>query len=168
MKTATMARDLMTRPVFTLPASASVPEAARLLLSWRVSGAPVVDRHGRAIGVFSLKDLARYVRDRADGLIPQEDITLERRASARTRWPWELLEGAVVSDLMTYGMVTAFPESPIRDVVHSMMALGIHRVIVVGDGGRVEGIITSMDVLRWLDDRLRQEGAEAEPSTHRS
>jgi CBS domain-containing protein len=168
MKCDVVARDLMTRPVHALSASASIPEAAELLLAWRVSGAPVIDRHGRPIGVFSLKDLARHVRDRAGGAIPDFEPTLERRAPPRSRWPWELLEGAVVSDLMTYGMITAFPESPLKDVIHSMITLGIHRVIVMGEDGKMQGILTSMDVLRWLEDQFREAAAGVQPSTHRS
>lgn len=163
-----LARDLMTSPVYVLPSSASIPEAAELLLSWRVSGAPVVDRHGRPIGVFTLKDLARYVRDRAQEDLGPAEPTLERRDLAGCRWPWELLEGAVVSDLMTYGMATVFPETPLRDVVHTMLSLGIHRVIVVGEEGRIEGIITTMDVMRWLSDRLRAARFSPEPSGHSS
>jgi CBS domain-containing protein len=168
MKCDVVARDLMTRPVHALAASASLPEAAELLLAWRVSGAPVIDRHGRPIGVFTLKDLARYVRDRAGGAFREFEPTLERRTPDGSRWPWELLEGAVVSDLMTFGMVTVFPDSSLRDVVHSMMSLGIHRVIVMGEDGKIQGIITSMDVLRWLDDHFREAAAGVESPAHRS
>ena len=168
MKPAILARDLMTSPVHTLPSSAPIPQAAELLLSWRVSGAPVVDRRERPIGVFTLKDLARYVRDRADGTLREDDRTLERREPAGSRWPWELLEGTVVSDLMTYGMVTVFPDSSVEHVVHSMVSLGIHRVIVMGDDGKIQGIITSMDVLRRLDEDFRRRVTPSEPSSHRS
>ncbi|HEV7281278.1 MAG TPA: CBS domain-containing protein [Pirellulaceae bacterium] len=49
------ARDIMTRKLITLTPEMDVFEAIELLLSHRISGAPVVDREGRFLGVFSEK-----------------------------------------------------------------------------------------------------------------
>ncbi len=57
------AEELMTRDVVTIPQGASLPEAAKLLRSARVGGAPVVDEQGRCVGVLSAVDYLRWTED---------------------------------------------------------------------------------------------------------
>src|SRR5688572_24908905 len=65
MKTLT-ARDVMNREVLTVRVDLSVRELAAFLTENQISGAPVVDREGRLVGVVSLTDVAEYDADRAD------------------------------------------------------------------------------------------------------
>src|SRR5215468_1799382 len=51
------ARQVMTRPVTTIPADATVYAAAKILLGSGISAAPVVDADGRMIGIVSEADL---------------------------------------------------------------------------------------------------------------
>jgi hypothetical protein len=53
------AEDLMSRDVISMPQQMSLRAAATMLNQARISGAPVVDNHGRCIGVLSLRDLVR-------------------------------------------------------------------------------------------------------------
>ncbi len=54
------AQDLMTSDLVRLEEQMPLREAARLLLTNRIGGAPVVDTAGRCVGVFSMTDLLRY------------------------------------------------------------------------------------------------------------
>jgi CBS domain-containing protein len=54
------AGDLMNRDVIRLPAEMPLRDAAHLLRCSQVSGAPVVDRDGRCIGVLSAADFLRW------------------------------------------------------------------------------------------------------------
>jgi nucleotide-binding universal stress UspA family protein/CBS domain-containing protein len=65
------AGDLMTGPVEVIHQRTTLPEAARLLLHARVSGAPVVDDEGRCVGVLSATDLARWVESSQTGGRPE-------------------------------------------------------------------------------------------------
>jgi predicted transcriptional regulator len=51
-------RDLMAVDVIVVPVSATVTEAIEILRHGRVSGAPVIDRAGSPVGIFSVKDVA--------------------------------------------------------------------------------------------------------------
>jgi CBS domain-containing protein len=53
------AGDLMTRDVVRLPEHMPVREAAHLLLTNQIGGAPVVDGQGKCLGVFSAVDFLR-------------------------------------------------------------------------------------------------------------
>jgi CBS domain-containing protein len=57
----------MSRDVATLPEHMSARAAADLLFQNRISGAPVVDRNGRCIGVLSATDLVRWAEERGHG-----------------------------------------------------------------------------------------------------
>lgn len=154
MSEALLAKDLMTSPVKTLAHDTSVVEAAKLLLRWKISGAPVVDASGRLLGVFTLRDLARYVQGRLVEL-PVVDRRRERILETREPVPpdyhFEGFEQSTVADLMTLGVASVFPESTFEEVARSMCSLGIHRVFVLTEAGKLEGVITTMDVLRWID-----------------
>jgi CBS domain-containing protein len=60
------ARDLMTHPVLSIPQEMPLREAACLLLRNKCSGAPVVDKQGRCVGVLSATVFMRIASQRQD------------------------------------------------------------------------------------------------------
>ena len=153
-----LARDLMAKPVRRLQTGANVRDAAEFLLRWGISGAPVVDDHNRWVGVFTLNDLARHVQDRLVKLPtvdPKRERTLETREELPPGFGFEGFEDTCVGDLMTGGLYSVFPEATLEEVVRTLTAQKVHRVFVISDGGDIEGVITSMDILRWMDGRSR-------------
>jgi CBS-domain-containing membrane protein len=60
------AADLMSADVVRLPEDMAMRDAARLLLHNHIGGAPVVDAHGRCVGVFSAIDFLRLGEGRPD------------------------------------------------------------------------------------------------------
>ena len=58
--------DVMTRDVITVPRSASLKEAASVLVQRGISGVPVVD-DGKVVGVFSERDLLFKEQGKPDG-----------------------------------------------------------------------------------------------------
>lgn len=154
----TLAREVMHGPVKNLSAGMPVNEAARFLLDWGISGAPVVDEKGRWAGVFSLSDIARHVQDRlvgSAGTDPKAARSLERREPAPRSYPLEGFEDARVVDLMTFGIYTVFPDAKLEEVVRTLVTQKVHRVFVI-DGSELKGVITTMDVMRWLEAAKRE------------
>jgi CBS domain-containing protein len=49
-------------------------------------------------------------------------------------------------------VVTVDPDASVRQVCRRMYEEHVHRVIVAKDG-KVEGIITTFDVVRWIAER---------------
>jgi CBS domain-containing protein len=157
------AADLMSRPVHKLTGDVSVAEAAAFLLRHGISGAPVLDAHGRPAGVFTMNDIARHVQYRLLNLPtidPSRERTLEGREPVPAGFHFEALENTKVSELMTFGLVTVFQEATLEEVVRSMTTQKIHRVFVIDDAGKLAGVITSMDVLARLDRWFRERRAE--------
>jgi CBS domain-containing protein len=143
------AADLMSRNVKTIPFDMPLQAAARLLSEARISGAPVVDSHGRCLGVLSATDFVHWVKDggqtdRARAKIQVhfcsewEVVNLELLPKEEVRWH------------MTPGPVTVAPDLGITEVARIMLESHIHRVIVVDEMQRPIGIVTSTDLLAAL------------------
>jgi predicted transcriptional regulator len=123
------ARDLMSRNVFTLPASLSASEAAWALMHRGVSGAPVHDSEGRLVGMLSNADL----------------VDPERGGTDVGGDEWR-----TVGDIMTPAMIAVGEDAAATDAAQLMVDHGVHRVVVLDAAGGLAGIITPMDFLRRL------------------
>ena len=144
------ARDLMQAPPITIAAHVHFLEIQHLFVRAGIGGAPVLDERGRVIGIVSASDLLRAVDQAFD-----EDVDPAPRARARLQ---EQLDALTARDLATPEVVWVSPLAPLAEVARVMRDEGIHRVLV-GDRGRLEGVLTTFDLLRALDERAPREPA---------
>jgi predicted transcriptional regulator len=147
--------QLMSRPVRRLSMNARVRDAAEFLRRWGISGAPVLDVHGHPVGVFSLRDLAGHFANRFEEL-PVIDPQAERARKTGETIPadegfhFERIDDARVSDLMTPTILCLDPDAPVLDAIRLMQQHSIHRIFVRRGTGPLMGVLTTMDVLRWV------------------
>jgi CBS domain-containing protein len=158
----------------------SVHELAAFLTENQISGAPVVDRGGRLVGVVSLTDVAEYNADRLglssdgsdgadalrgweDRLNPEDVRSLHLETSDLT-----------VRDIMTPVVYTVPENTPVPQVARTMIAGRIHRLFVTRQR-RLVGIVSSLDLVRLLTDergvravRRRRRATAARPGSEPS
>ena len=91
-----------------------------------VTSAPVVDDNGVLVGVVSITALAGMRHG----------------------------DGLEVEDAMRTDVVTASPRASVAEIAKLMASHGLERVPVVTASGRLVGVVTAMDVVRWLAGRL--------------
>ena len=148
-----VAKDIMNPNVVTLTDTVDLREAAKIFVEERISGAPVVDELGNLLGVISQSDLVEYE------LATERELTVEapfyRRPYDDAIHPSrgfqiEELSTDTVKDVMTPYLITIEENTPIREVAARMAQCGVHRVIVVDEDQQISGIVTSLDVLRWV------------------
>lgn len=139
--------DHMSRGVATIHADALVRGAAQMMRTRRIRHLPVVDRSGRLVGIVTDRDLRQVIFDPA----------IQSRASRAA----EALGRLTVRDIMTWGVITARPDTPIREAARRMHEQKIGALPVV-EGERVVGILTESDVLKAFQDVLA-EGGLAKP-----
>jgi CBS-domain-containing membrane protein len=139
------ARDVMVFPVITVKPSSSVKEVATTLLERRISAVPVVDDQGKLVGIISEGDLmhrseAGTERQRSWWLLGwtgDETLAAEYvKAHARK-----------VADVMTRIVITATPETPLRDIAALLERNSIKRVPIVKDGQLV-GIVSRANLIQ--------------------
>jgi CBS domain-containing protein len=139
------AEDVMSREVLEIAQKSPLREAVRLLLTHRISGAPVVERGGTCVGVISATDILRWVQDQG----AQRSSHNEPHGIF---FDWQLVEveqlpSEDVEQFMTSDPVLVRPDTPITDVARYMVDSHIHRVIVVDRQRRPIGIVSSTDLL---------------------
>jgi CBS domain-containing protein len=142
-----IAADIMEKDVVTIREDQTLKELAELLISRRISGAPVVDAEGRLVGVVSQTDLVR--RDREEEP-PHEAPSYHQnidRWLGRQGFQVEAPDYALVRDVMTPVILSAAVDTPLGDLARLMTRKRIHRLVIMR-GGRLAGIVTSMDVMR--------------------
>jgi CBS domain-containing protein len=146
--------DVMTRQVHVATPATPFKFLVRLLEENRISGVPVVDMHGKPLGVVSESDL----------LLKGQRAELEAVGGLlhplRHREEREKAEGVVASDLMTSPAITIPEDTTITDAARQMQRSNIRRLIVVDGRGMIAGIVSRRDLLQVFlrtDEDLRDE-----------
>lgn len=138
--------EIMTSDVFAVAPDTDLETAARLLVQRRISGAPVVDSSGKAVGVVSLVDLADPDKNRGG----DEGYPIFYRIAGGLA---EELGDAIspgqgrVEQVMTKAVVSVEASDSIPDATAKLLSLGVHRLLVT-KGEILTGIVSSIDLLR--------------------
>ncbi|WP_298105978.1 CBS domain-containing protein [Bradyrhizobium sp.] len=144
------AHEIMSRHVITIAADASVSDAVRTMLSYRIGGLPVIDSSGKLVGMLSEGDFIRRV-----------ELGTEKR---RSRWLSALLgsdqvavdftrqHGRKVSEIMSPKPITIEEKTKLEQIVRLMESCNIHRFPVMR-GDEIVGMVTRGDFLTALANR---------------
>lgn len=152
------ARDLLTAEVVTVPPGMPVTSLARLLADRGISSAPVVDDHGRLLGVVTEADLLRRLAGTED--VPVGWLqSLFQRADPEAR-QYARTHGTTAQDIMTRDLVTVRPDATAAHCASLMETHRIKRLPVIRDG-RLAGIVSRADLLRAVLDPEVKVGADA-------
>lgn len=133
--------DVMTREVVSVRADNGVDTVAELLLDRGFSGVPVVDRDNRLLGMLSKTDLVResaeeYAREEEEGSALPHGV--------------HLIKARTVREVMSPGAQTVKASARLAEAAAIMAAGHFHRLPVVDDNGKLVGLITSFDIVRWV------------------
>jgi CBS domain-containing protein len=153
-----LVRDVMTPNVISIPAQATILDAARTMLRHRVSGLPVTDAQGHLIGMVTEGDFLR-----------RSEIGTERQ---RPKWlefvvgPGRMAQdyvravGRKVEDIMTRDPIAVSEDDGLDTVVDLMERRHIKRLPVLRDR-KIVGIISRANLMRELVGLARSEEAPA-------
>lgn len=140
-------KDVMTHLVVTLRPKDSIADAAKRLLSNRISGAPVVE-DGRLVGVVSEADLMKAFTPparRGVRAAPYPLMFLLLRGS-----PPQEARYSVVGDVMTKSVVTIGQDESIWEAAAKIDRYGVRRLPVVDNEGFVVGVVARGDLVRCM------------------
>lgn len=118
-------RDVMSRPVLTGLESLTLAEAVRRMYEARVSSIVAVDAQGRAIGIFTERDLLRLLSN-------QGGAGLE----------------ATLGETMTRPVAAVSAESFVYVALARMTRMGLRHLVVVDELGRPMGMVTGRSLLK--------------------
>lgn len=133
------ADQMMTAEVHTLNPMMTIRAAMELLTEHRISGAPVVDTKNVVITVVSEGDLLKLAA--SYGM----EVTINNCLSKLCKME---------------NLVTAKKAASFQDIYRLFMGRPVHRIPVVDDNGKLQGIISRSNVLRALIEASRSSEKE--------
>lgn len=125
-------KDYMSKKLITFSPDIDIREAIQTLLDNKISGAPVVDKTGRLVGMLSEKDCIRVVIDGPYNQRPTGD--------------------GQVSDYMSKNIKTLLHTATIMDAAYEFINSPYRRFPVL-EGKKLVGQISRRDVLRSINSR---------------
>lgn len=141
------AREIMSDGVFSVAASSTVYDAAKLLVNSRVSALPVVDENGVMVGILSEADILK------GPLVAAKNVGTETLGRpADNAYADAAISRAMaqrVTDVMTKGVIAAHETASLREVADLMLKHKIKRVPIVRDGA-ILGIVSRVDLIKAL------------------
>jgi CBS domain-containing protein len=138
--------DVMTKDVVAVSPETSLQTVAQTLASHRISGVPVVDASGKAVGVISASDIVDPNRERSDDKGIPVIYYIENGWASPAISDLEVQSGCA-RDVMTTLAFTIDADASIVEASALLVKEGIHRLLVVRDDTLV-GIVSTLDLLR--------------------
>lgn len=120
-----VAEEFMVTRLVTLKPELDVFEAIKMLLKHRISGAPVVDPHGKYLGVFSEKCSMQVLLDAAYDSLPTNSVGAFMDTQART----------------------IRPDTDLLSIAQVFLLTNFRRLAVVDEEGVLLGQISRRDVM---------------------
>ena len=123
--------NVMTTAIASIRPDQTIDDAFELLLRHAVSGLPVVDEYGNLVGVITERDLM--------GLLSEPDTAIDQVVHYATGHP-----------------LSVKPLTPLLDAVDLMLAHPYRRLPVVDDDGKLVGVVSRRDLIRFIRDVRRR------------
>jgi CBS domain-containing protein len=153
------AKDMMTKGVVTVGPDVPLAELERRFIDDKVAGYPVIE-DGTLVGVVSRSDVVRHlvlehtIADVASGFYSDQDVAAISKPASEWIPPASRreIDDVTVRDVMKRDLITVEPDDSPLDVARLMIKRHIHRILVT-DCGRLVGVITSSDFVRFYAEK---------------
>ncbi len=135
----------MRREVIVIPHDMDVWTLARLFTEKEISGAPVVDSHGKLVGVVSQTDIVAHLKEVSRSAFGDSDFYASGEPDdlGASRRP------VSARDIMSPRVISATPDAAANELAHILLSQRIHRIIIT-ENGEVRGIVTASDLMKVL------------------
>ena len=142
-------KDIMTKKVITVSPEMSIHKLAELFMKKNISGAPVVDKRGKLLGV--VKEEGVIFQDKKVHLPTFINLSLGFLTFGTKRYEEEVkkITARKVSSIMEKDIVTVCPNTEMEDVATLMIEKEIYYFPVV-DKNKLLGVVTKKDIVRAI------------------
>ena len=143
------AADIMTLDPVTVSPSATLREAARLLLNGRFNGLPVVEE-GRLVGMLTQSDLiSLHKKLETPGFFLLLGGYIPMQKPGKFERDLQRMAASTVGEVMSREPFTIMPQTPLDEIATVMVEKRFYSLPVVEEG-RLVGIVGMEDMLRRL------------------
>ncbi len=130
----------------TVDSAASVSRISALMYKHRISGLPVVDSSDRVVGIVTEADLIARICARKGHAFRKTLMYLFGESIPEPRAS-EDVDGTA-GDIMNPEVITAAPDDDIGKVAAILDEKKIKRLPVIGENGKLVGIVSRADIVR--------------------
>jgi CBS domain-containing protein len=139
-------RDVLSKDVVTIRADATVHEALELMVENHISALPVIDEEDHCVGMVSATDLIALTREL------DEELSLLRLDDASHQLLLDKLADhdmgrRPVTELMSTEVESVGKNTRLVQAARKMLRFGVHRLPVLDEHGRLEGVVSTTDIL---------------------
>ncbi|MFB6490757.1 MAG: CBS domain-containing protein [Thermoproteus sp. AZ2] len=159
--------ELMTTNIPTVGLLDTISHVRRVMLKTGAHVVAVVDESGRPVGFISRRDLLLYIAEKSLGywkiqkgkrLVLRESVMPGERAKL-------LREEGTASDVLRLDAPKLPATATAEEAAYAMLAAGVDYVLVVGEGGDPQGVVTKEALVRAYAERGREDAVVAELMT---
>lgn len=144
------ANDIMTKNPITVQPETLVEDLARMFVEHHVGTFPVVDNRGVLLGVVTETDLVEQDKNlHLPTVVSLFDWVIYLEDDSRFKKELRKITSQTVGDLYTTNPVTVAPDTSIDRIADLMAEKRISAIPVVS-GGKLEGIVSRIDLIRTM------------------
>jgi len=155
-------KDIMTENVVTVGPEQTIKEVMLVFAQNGISGAPVVDKERKIVGIVSEADVLKVIKTKNKELkmvypsLPIMGISfIEIEKQKEVFSALSEVANFKVSEIMCTNVITVLPTDSIEDVIPVMVREKINRVPVVDGSGNLVGIVTRGDIIKGLYEKRK-------------
>ncbi len=151
-------KDAMEKLVIKFHVDDKITDIAQILRENKISGAPIVDKDNKVIGIVSEGDIMRLLEvhsPRINLILPSPLDWIELPIRMKYEFD-EIAEdmnraaSVHISEIMTKKVITTKEDDDISDAAQLMDTHSVNRLPVVDDEGKLIGIVTRGDLISAL------------------
>ncbi len=152
-QSARTAQEIMNRQVRAIGPDQPIREAAQIMLETGLRDLPVIETDGTLVGMLTRADLLQTIVT-SPLMSPQASSGTQplRHTSSLTHVP---VQQQPVADYVNPEVATVVEQTPLAEVIDTLILSPLKRVIVVDSDQRVMGIISDVDVLARVQAEAR-------------
>lgn len=143
--------EVMSRNIVCLAPEARVEAVAQMFLERGISSAPIVDANWLPRGIVSKTDLLRTLCNRAEGESLNGGVD----------------GGSTVGEVTMPYVLSLHEEAPVSVAAALMAYEGVHGLPIVASSGEVVGVVSTLDIIKWVARSTDLEVGAQEPAATR-
>ncbi len=149
-----MIKDVMTKQVVTVSPDMDIRALADLFIEKEISGAPVVDKEGRLLGVVDEEGI--MFQDKKVHLPTFVNLSLGFLTLGAKRYEEEMkkIAASKAEDIMLKDFLTVSSDASLEDVATLMIEKEVFYLPVL-DKGKLAGVVTKKDIVRAIAEGKR-------------
>jgi len=152
-------RDIMKTDVYTVTDEANIGEVIRILVDNQINGVPIVDGKEKVVGFISDGDIMKFVAKQNPRIIDMTSFITVWYDTESFEKKMDDLMDLNVMDLATTKLVSVEADYDIDEAAKVLGDKKIKKVPVL-ENGKLVGVITRSDILRYILGRSLQHKEE--------